>query len=265
MPSIKDCKTVLVIGATAGIGRALALAIHDLPSKPTIIVAGRRKERLDELVAKGKDNGDRVHAVQFDINTSRDSLRSFVDDVVAKYPSLDAVLFSAGVQHLTDFTEPEKIDLDALTDEFNINYVSVLTLMTFFLPHLIEVASTGQPTFLIPITSVLALLPDARVGCYSATKAALHSLCLTLHRQLKQRNVHVMEIIPPLVESELHDHQGRTPALSKAWMSLEDFVPVVMEGLTRGDVQITAGAGTKFHERFEAEKVDLHNLADFKP
>jgi len=262
MPGIKDSKVVLIIGATAGIGRALALAIHDLPTKPTVIVTGRRKERLDELVAKGEG---RIHAIQFDIKTSREQLRSFVDDVVAKYPALDTVLFSAGIQHLTNFAEPETINLDSLADEFNINYVGLLTLITFFLPHLIKVASSGQPTFLIPITSGLALLPAARIGGYSATKAAAHSLCLTLHRQLKDKNVHVMEIIPPLVESELHDHQGLTPALSKLWMPLDEYIPLTMESLIRGDVQVTSGVVTKFHERFEQEKLGFEYLTDYKP
>lgn len=49
MPGIEDAKCVLIIGATSGIGRALALAIHDLPTQPTVIVAGRRMERLEEL------------------------------------------------------------------------------------------------------------------------------------------------------------------------------------------------------------------------
>ena len=46
---ISECRCILIIGATAGIGRALALALLDLPSKPTVIIGGRRKERLDEL------------------------------------------------------------------------------------------------------------------------------------------------------------------------------------------------------------------------
>lgn len=89
MPGINDSKIVLVIGATAGIGRALALAIHDLPTKPTVIVTGRRQERLDELIAKGKESGEgRLHGIQFDVNGSRDQLQSFVSDVVAKYPQV---------------------------------------------------------------------------------------------------------------------------------------------------------------------------------
>ncbi len=84
MTGIKDAKCVLVIGATAGIGRALALAIHDLDSKPTVIAAGRRQERLDELAARS----DRIKTARVDINATHDKLKQFVDDVVAKYPDV---------------------------------------------------------------------------------------------------------------------------------------------------------------------------------
>lgn len=84
MTGIKDAKCVLVVGATAGIGRSLALAIHDLDSKPTVIVAGRRQERLDELAAKS----DRIKTARVDITVPYDQLKQFVDDLVAKYPDV---------------------------------------------------------------------------------------------------------------------------------------------------------------------------------
>lgn len=46
---------------------------------------------------------------------------------------------------------------------------------------------------------MLALLPKGLIPNYCATKAALHSLCISLHNSLKDTNVHVMEIMPPLV------------------------------------------------------------------
>lgn len=82
--TISDCKCVLVIGATAGLGRALALAIHDLPSKPTVIAAGRRQERLDELAKQG----ERIKTLKFDVNAGRDELKSVVQDVTQKYPDV---------------------------------------------------------------------------------------------------------------------------------------------------------------------------------
>ena len=52
MANITQAKCILVTGATSGIGRALALAIHDLESKPTVIAVGRRQDRLDELAKR---------------------------------------------------------------------------------------------------------------------------------------------------------------------------------------------------------------------
>lgn len=130
MPGISDCKCILVVGATSGIGRSLALAIHALPSNPTVIVSGRRQERLDKL----SKTGERLETVRFDVNGSRDDLKRFVQEITSNHPDvcthgwcgksrtwltyfvdtwkIDAVMFSSGVQHIIDFTKPENIDLD---------------------------------------------------------------------------------------------------------------------------------------------------------
>ena len=84
MPGIKDAKCVLVIGATAGIGRALSLAIHNLETKPTVIVSGRRQERLDELAKQG----ERIKTARVDINTHHDNLKPFVQDILTNYPDV---------------------------------------------------------------------------------------------------------------------------------------------------------------------------------
>ncbi|KAI0931944.1 hypothetical protein AcV5_004689 [Taiwanofungus camphoratus] len=136
MPGIAECKCVLVIGATSGIGRALALAIHALPSKPTVIVAGRRQDRLDELEKKD----ERLETAKIDVNSGRGALKSFVHDLTAKYPDLDAVMFSSGIQHMFDFTKPENIDFDLLETELNTNYTSITKMIAFFLPHFLKLS-----------------------------------------------------------------------------------------------------------------------------
>ncbi|OCH95777.1 NAD(P)-binding protein [Obba rivulosa] len=252
MPGIGDCKCVLVIGATAGIGRALALAIHALPSKPTVIVSGRRQQRLDEL----SKVGERIEAVRFDVNGNREDLKAFVQDITSRFPDLDAVIFSSGIQHIFDFNKPENIDLDVLETELNTNYTSIVRLITFFLPQFLKLSAEGRPSYLVPISSGLAIVPKASTPNYCATKAALHSLSMSLFQQLKDTNVHIIEIMPPLVESELHDHQGTTPVLSKFWMPLNTFTEYVMEGLKRGDFQITPGTSGENWERFEKGKLE---------
>ncbi|KAI0080238.1 NAD(P)-binding protein [Panus rudis PR-1116 ss-1] len=251
-PNISDSKCVLVLGATSGIGRALALAIHDLPSQPTVIVGGRRKERLEELASRS----DRLYSVQIDITSDRESLKKFVEDLVTKYPDLETVVFSSGVQHIFDFTKPEDINLDVLQAEFQTNYLSIVTLITLLLPHFLKLSNEGHPSFIVPITSALAMVPLARVINYSATKAALHSFCLSLSAQLQKTNVHVIEIMPPLVESELHDHQGTTPHLSKFWMPLNEFTEKALSGLKRGDIAVPVGDAVEKWETFEKGKFE---------
>ncbi|KIJ68236.1 hypothetical protein HYDPIDRAFT_173016 [Hydnomerulius pinastri MD-312] len=254
MPSINDSKCILIIGSTAGLGRHLALSILDLPSKPTVIVCGRRQERLDELVASQSADG-RLKAVRLDVNLDRPALKSAVEDIVKSYPELDAVMFSSGIQHMFDFTKPGDINLDILATEFNTNYTSIVSMITFFLPHLLKIGET-RPAFLYTITSGLAITPLPPVPNYCATKAALHSLSITLNTQLKDKNVHVVEIFPPLVESELHDHQGTREVLSRFWMSLDDFTQHTMDGLTAGKVQIPIGQSAEAFKKFEEGKLE---------
>lgn len=105
-----------------------------------------------------------------------------------------------------------------LQSEFNINYLSVVAMITYFLPHLQKISvslcylityrlcidlliyqSSGHPCFIIPVTSVLALVPGTHVPNYCATKAALHSFTQSLRVQLRDTNINILEIIPPWV------------------------------------------------------------------
>jgi NADP-dependent 3-hydroxy acid dehydrogenase YdfG len=82
MPSIDDSKCILVTGATSGIGRALAIALAKLPSKPRVVAVGRRKDRLEELAKSG------LETVEFDMNTDSPGLKNFADIIVQKYPEV---------------------------------------------------------------------------------------------------------------------------------------------------------------------------------
>jgi short-subunit dehydrogenase involved in D-alanine esterification of teichoic acids len=86
MVGINDSKIILIIGGASGIGQALAYALLDLPSKPTVIVGDKRKDRLDDMV------GERLETVHVDVNVGPVELKQFVDDVTAKYSEVGTKL-----------------------------------------------------------------------------------------------------------------------------------------------------------------------------
>ncbi|KAF8167913.1 hypothetical protein B0H34DRAFT_683640 [Crassisporium funariophilum] len=249
MPSINDSKCVLVTGATSGIGRALALDISKLPSKPRVIGSGRRKERLSELAKAG------LQTVSLEVNSEFTELKKSVEDIIQRYPDLDTVILNAGVQHEMDFKKD--VDLSLLVQEMNINYISVVAMITYILPHFMKLTEQGRPCFIIPVTSGLGIIPGPWVPTYSATKAALHSFSTSLRAQLHDTNIHILEIIPPLVESELHDAYGTTEKLSKSWMPLEEFIKITMKGLRNGDHHICPGTSQSQFDKFDKGKDEL--------
>lgn len=92
MPGIADSKVVLVIGATAGIGRALALAIHALPSKPIVIISGRRSDRLESVVKEGDPLGEgRLKSICANIDVDRTALKQFTESVLSQNPDVCTV------------------------------------------------------------------------------------------------------------------------------------------------------------------------------
>ncbi|KAJ7357082.1 hypothetical protein DFH08DRAFT_473503 [Mycena albidolilacea] len=241
--SIDNAKCVLVIGATSGIGRALALAISSLPSHPTVIAAGRRQDRLKELQEKN------LETLQIDVTADLGSLKQTVESLIVKYPNLDAVILSSGIQYMHDFKKD--VDISQVIREINVNYLAVVSLISLFIPHFLKLSAEGRPSFIIPITSGLGLLPSPLVINYSASKAALRSFTTSLRKQLEDTKVNVLEIIPPLVESELHDEQGTTERLSKFWMPLDEYTKLTVDGLRKGDIHIAAGRAAEVLEKFE--------------
>jgi len=231
------------------IARALALVIAGLPTKPKVIATGRRKDRLEELAKAG------LETFEVDLDINKAGWKKFTDDIVTKYPDLDTVILCAGVQH--ELPLKEGFDFDNLTNELNINYTSIVATITFLLPHFLKLSAQGRHCFVAPISSALGITPAPSYPNYSASKAALHSFSISLGVQLKDTNVHVMEILPPLVESELHDNYGTTEALSKFWMPLEQYTKETVAGLQRGDQFITCGTATDVFNKYETGKVEV--------
>lgn len=165
--------------------------------------------------------------------------------IVQAHPTVDCVVLNSGVQNTVNFARPETIDLDVVENEITTNYRSYLHMITAFLPHLQSRAPA--PAALMVVTSGLGLVPIPRPANYCATKAALHSLCWTMRAQLghdeRSRHIRVVELIPPAVQTELHDLQSDLAAHGKTdyGMPLADYIDGTWAGLLRGDDEVAVG------------------------
>ncbi|PYI09218.1 short-chain dehydrogenase/oxidoreductase [Aspergillus sclerotiicarbonarius CBS 121057] len=247
-------KKVLIIGATSGIGKALATRI--IENGTQLVIAGRRKENLDAFVQQY--GSEKVDSRVLDV-TQLDQIPQFASDVTTAHPDLDCIFINSGIQRPFDFSKPESVDLDIFDQELITNYTSAVRLTHAFLPHL---QNRSTQTALAYTTSQMALVPMMRCPNYGASKAALHHFILALRTQVAAGpgDVKVLEIYPPAVQTELHDakHQPDLKDGHLIGMPLGEFVDEVWERLRGGEEQIPVGSAADIYQAFEVKRQELY-------
>jgi uncharacterized oxidoreductase len=205
--------TILVTGGTSGIGRALAIALHEAGN--TVIVAGRRQKLLHDI----EKSYPGIVGLPLDVENS-ESIRSFAKTVQERFPKLNVLFNNAGIASLEDY-KADAIDTSAAKRTITTNITAVLELTAALLPALRK-----QPkSTLMVTTSGLAFVPFPHGPVYGATKAFLHSWLEALRVQLRGTSVEVLELAPPYVQTELGGpHQAQDPRA----MPLDAYTSEVM-------------------------------------
>jgi NADP-dependent 3-hydroxy acid dehydrogenase YdfG len=124
---------VLLVGATAGIGAAMADRLVQEGVK--VIATGRRKDRLDAFVKK--HGSDKASSIRVDLG-DRKSLSQFVETVTSRHEDLDCIFLNAGMQSNINLADPAKVDLEAFHSEVGVNFTSFVDLTMKMLPFLLS-------------------------------------------------------------------------------------------------------------------------------
>jgi uncharacterized oxidoreductase len=231
--------TALITGGGTGIGLALAEQLSQLDN--TVLICGRREEPLAQ-VAERLSN---VHYRICDVSRP-DERRELVDWAISEFDQLDLLVNNAGIQRVVSFLSGER-DLEDADQEVLTNLVAPIHLSVLLIPHL---QGQREPA-VVNITSGLAFTPLAGVPVYCATKAALHSLSLTLRYQLRGTPIKVFEIAPPMVATELHGSR-RDPEEESHLMSAEEAARGIIQALQEDRYETALGSAERLREQREA-------------
>ncbi len=257
-------RKALVIGATSGIGEALAARL--VLNGTGVVAVGRRKDRLDAFVAEHQGAAGTASAVEFDI-TDLAGIPAFATAILSQHPDLDCVVLNSGIQRPFDFSTPGSVDLSGFGQELTTNYTAYVHLVTAFLPHLQKASSEGgQTVHMVFISATLGLVPSLlRTPGYCASKAALHSFIMVLRQQMVDAGytrLRIVEVFPPAVQTELHDEKHQ-PDLVNGWeigIPLATFTDELYGELEKGTddyIAIGPGAGWLRDGGFENERQKL--------
>lgn len=185
--------TILITGGSAGIG--LAIAETFLQAGNEVLICGRRENKLREA----KEKYPQLHTRVCDVGkkSAREDLYHWA---TIEFPHMNMLFNNAGIQKETDFLAGASA-FNEEESEIEINLTASIHLAALFIPHFLL---QQQECAIVNVTSGLAFIPLKIVPVYCATKAALHSFSISLRSQLDKTNIHVFEIAPPIVKTELH-------------------------------------------------------------
>lgn len=238
--------TILITGGTSGIG--LAFAEKFMAEGNTVIICGRREERLKTLIEKHSQLITRT----CDVSNAQDR-EALAKWVLENHPEVNVLMNNAGVQLLTDMTTP--VDLNRIQNEIETNVIAPIHLTSLFAPHL----ATKSEAAIINISSGLAFVPLAFMPVYCATKAAVHSLTISLRHQLKNTSVKVFEIAPPAVDTELGHDRREDKTQSHGGMAIKDFIEEAMEAITNDVLEAPIGQAKGLYAKRETLFDQMNN------
>jgi short-subunit dehydrogenase len=181
-------KTVLITGASSGIGRATALEMARRGAN--VILAARRFDRLEAVAAECRSLGVAATAIETDVTKPEQCHAA-----VAAAGHIDVLVNNAGFAVFDSIAEAHPDDLRSMMET---NYLGAVHCTQAVLPQMLE----RREGTIVVVASITGIMGFARMGGYCATKAALIGMTEALRDEVLKKGVRVALVCPSTTETE---------------------------------------------------------------
>lgn len=212
---------ILITGGATGIG--LGLVERFISENNTVIICGRRETALKAVTEKFSSVITKV--CDLEDEEGRNELYKWV---AANHSDLNVLVNNAGIQNWMDVSDDDFYEKAKV--EVGINILAPVHLAKLFL-------NLPSLNTIINVTSGLAFTPFSKVPVYCGTKSFIRSFTISLRHQLKDKNIEVIELIPPALNTELGGL-----GIHKGLPEVSDFVESIFEQLKKGKIELTFGS-----------------------
>ena len=190
-------KVALVTGASGGIGFDTALALAERGAK--VVVAARRKEQLDELVALIQGNGGEAAAVQADVSNATD-VRQMVDATLRTFGQLDIAVNNAGVEG--EFAPINEFDEDVWDQVLGINLKGNFLCLKYQSQAML---AQGRGGAIVNVGSVNSFRGFAGGSAYATSKHGQIALTSCASAELAPQGIRVNLLCPGVIHTPMHE------------------------------------------------------------
>jgi NADP-dependent 3-hydroxy acid dehydrogenase YdfG len=223
-------KVALVTGASSGIGEATALALADAGA--AVAIGARRRDRLDALAAKLRDDGARVLQLDLDV-TDEQQCRAAVTRTREELGGLDVLVNNAGVMLLGTIVGADPEDWRRM---LHTNVLGLMYMTSAAIDGMVEQGSGD----IVNISSVAGRQARKGAGVYNASKWAVNAFSESLRQEVTTSGVRISLVEPGAVATELSSHITQPEAREASRRMAESMRTLQSEDIARAILYVVS-------------------------
>ena len=223
-------KTVLITGASSGIGKQTAVEFAKLGAN--IILVARRKEKLDELANELEKFNVITFVCQCDVS-DKEQVKEMSKTILEKFDSIDVLVNNAG---FAIYGSVKDLSIDEIKSQMETNYFGMMYCIKNFLPSMLDKKS-GH---IVNVASVAASFGLPGIASYCASKFAMLGFSEGLKHELHGTGVGVTVVSPIMVRTDFFDHPSfeKMPKYSPTSLSSKTVANAILKAANSPRLEI---------------------------